>query len=157
MTDAQTDMKKLNQDVAAGISCKNPTQSYWGGNSPINAKYTDGEVSLGTHRYDDFSQPILDLSGGNTTTDALASPLDCLKQDLILRPYKYTSVTGTIYPWPTETSGARYSCITDFNETTPYPVSLNPSPEGGENILTSLISCPPSPQSTANISLLDRT
>ena len=68
MTEATEDSKKLNQDTTAGITCKKPTQSYWGGNSPINAEYKNGETTLGVHRYDDFSQPILDLSAGKTTT-----------------------------------------------------------------------------------------
>jgi hypothetical protein len=68
MTDTKNDSEKLNQDTKAGIICKKPTQSYWGGNSPINEEYKNNEVTLGEHRYDDFSQPILDLSGGKKTT-----------------------------------------------------------------------------------------
>ncbi len=62
-----------------------------------------------------------------------------------------------MYPWPVETGGAKYSCATDFASTTPYPIFLEPSPEGSENILTNLVSCPPAPNSTTNISLLSRT
>lgn len=157
MTAAQADSKKLNEDTKAGIVCKNPTQSYWGGNSPINSEYTNGEPVLGQHRYDDFSQPILDLSAGKITTAPPASPLDCLKSDLLLQPYKHTGIDGkTIYPWPVETGGVRYSCATDFASTTPYPVNLAPSPESTENILASLVSCPPDPKSLTNVTLQNR-
>ena len=157
MIDAANDSKKINQDGAANINCKQPTQSYWGGNSPLNSKYANGEVTLGPHRYDDFSEPILDLSGGKTTTLGVGNALDCTKRDLLLEPYKYTSIDGkTLYPWPVETRGSRYSCATDFAGTTPYPINLDPSPEGSENILTSLISCPPDPKSITNVTLLDR-
>lgn len=68
MTDTKTDSDRLTQDTKAGIICKKPTQSYWGGNSPLNAEYKNNEMTIGEHRYDDFSQPILDLSGGKKTT-----------------------------------------------------------------------------------------
>ena len=158
MTDATEDSKVLNKDTSAGIICKKPTQSYWGGNSPINTEYVNGEMVLGQHRYDDFSLPIRDLSGAKKTTTLPGSLLACLKRDFILKPYKHTGIDGkTLYPWPVETGGERYSCATDFTAQTPYPIFLEPSPEGSENILTSLVSCPPAPNSTTNVSLLSRT
>ncbi len=117
----------------------------------------NGEVTLGQHRYDDFSLPIRDLSAAKKTTASVGNPLDCLKRDFILRPYKHTGIDDKIYPWPVETGGERYSCVTDFASQTPYPIFLEPSPEGSENILTSLVSCPPAANSVTNISLLSRT
>ncbi len=65
---AQDDTKLITADANAGIKCTPPTQSYWGGNSPMNATYKNGEMVLGTHRYDDFSLPVLDLGAGKKTT-----------------------------------------------------------------------------------------
>lgn len=115
-------------------------------------------MKIGEHRYDDFSLPIRDLSAAKKSNTLLGSPLDCLRRDLILKPYKHIGIDGTtVYPWPVETGGERYSCATDFAATTPYPVFLDPSPEGAENILTNIVSCPPAPNSTTNISLLSRS
>ncbi len=44
---AQEDTKFITTDTNAGIKCTPPTQSYWGGNSPMNATYKNGEMVLG--------------------------------------------------------------------------------------------------------------
>jgi len=68
----------------------------------MNATYTDGKMVLKNHRYDDFSLPVLDLSAGNKTTGT-NSPLDCLRNDLLLRPYQHSGLDNRRYLWPTET------------------------------------------------------
>lgn len=142
----------ITTDVNAGIKCTSPTQSYWGGNSPINATYKDGEMLLNSHRYDDFSLPVLDLGAGKKTTGT-NSPLDCLRNDLILRPYQHNGLENRKYLWPTETGGSRYSCATPLQSPTPNPFFLDPTPETSENILSSLVSCG---SNNGNITLLNR-
>ncbi|MCB9807460.1 hypothetical protein H6768_06365 [Candidatus Peribacteria bacterium] len=68
----------------------------------MNASFTNGEMTLKTHRYDDFSLPVLDLSAGKKTS-GVNSPLDCLRNDLILRPYQHNGLDNRKYLWPTET------------------------------------------------------
>lgn len=85
------DMKLINIDSSASLRCDPLTQSYWGGNSPMNTSYQDGKAVLGTHRTDDFPVSILDEAGGKRTTGT-NSPLDCLRNDLILDPYKHTGL-----------------------------------------------------------------
>jgi hypothetical protein len=108
---------------------------------------------LGSHRYDDFTQPILDLAAGKKTTGT-NSPIDCLKNDLILRPYQHNGLDNRKYLWPAETGGTRYSCATPLQSPTPNPFNLDPTPETSENILSILSSCS---GTTGNITLLNRT
>lgn len=106
----------------------------------MNLTYTDGEMTLKSHRYDDFSLPVLDLAAGKRISGT-NSPLDCLRNDLVLEPYKHRGLENRQYLWPTETGGSRYSCVTPFQSPTPKPFGLDPTPETSENILTSLVSC----------------
>lgn len=149
---AQEDTNFITTDTNAGIKCISPTQSYWGGNSPMNATYKNGEMVLGSHRYDDFSLPVLDLGAGKKTT-GMNSPLDCLRNDLILRPYQHNGLENRKYLWPAETGGTRYSCATPLQSPTPNPFFLDPTPENSENILSALTSCT---GNAGNITLLNR-
>jgi len=150
---AQDDSKKIIADVDAGIKCTSPTQSYWGGNSAMNASFNNNEMVLKNHRYDDFSLPILDLSAGKKAI-GVNSPLDCLQNDLILRPYQHNGLDNRKYLWPVETGGSRYSCATPLQSATPNPFFLDPTPETGENILSSFALCS---GTTGNMTLLNRT
>lgn len=118
----------------------------------MNASYTNGEMVLNSHRYDDFSLPVLDLAAGKRASGT-NSPLDCLRNDLVLEPYKHKGLENRHYFWPTETAGERYSCITPLQSLTPNPFRLDPTPETSENILTSLVSCA---GGTGNMTLLNR-
>lgn len=149
---AKDDAQRISTDGQAGIKCLAPTDSYWGGNSPMNVSYANGEMTLKKNRYDDFSAPILDLAAGKKTTGT-NSPLDCLRNDLLLHPYQHNGLENRKYLWPVETKGERYSCATPLQSPTPLPFSLDPTPETQENILTSLVSC----AGTGNITLLDRS
>lgn len=151
-TAAEDDSKRIAIDTDAGIKCTNMTQSYWGGNSPLNTSYTNGEITLKNHRYDDFSLPILDLSAGKKTTGT-NGPLNCLRNDLILRPYQHSGLESRKYLWPAETGGARYSCETSLQSPTPSPFSLDPTPETNENIISSLVGCT---GTTGTVTLLNR-
>lgn len=152
MMGAQDDGAKIASDTNIGIACPAPTQSYWGWNSPMNSDYQKGDMVLGPHRYDDFTQPILDLGAGKKTTGT-NSPMDCLRNDLILRPYEREGLNNRKYVWPVETVGKRYSCATPLQRPTPNPLALDPTPERDENILSNMITC-----SGANgeMTLLDR-
>lgn len=86
---ALEDTKLIERDTNADIQCKNPTNSYWGGNSPLNLAFNDGSLTLKAHWYEDFSQPVYDPAGGKRATGA-SSPFDCLRTDLILEPYAYS-------------------------------------------------------------------
>lgn len=108
-------------------------------------------MTLKSHRYDDFSLPVLDLATGMRTT-GVNSPLDCLRQDQILRPFQHTGLDNRQYLWPTETGGARYSCATPLQSSTLKPFFLDPTPETNENILSSLVSC----KGTGTVTLLNR-
>ena len=61
MLGGEDDGKIIARDAEAGISCPAPTQSYWGGNSPLNINYRGADIILDGQRYDDFTLPILDL------------------------------------------------------------------------------------------------
>lgn len=145
------DVKILAADGQAKIICKNNTLSYWWGNSPLNTAVSNEQITLKTHRYDDFSLPVLDLGAGKRTAST-NSPLDCLRNDLLLHPYQHTGINNQQYNWPQETGWTRYSCTTALQSPTPAPISLDPTPETSENILTSLVAC----TGTGTITLLDR-
>lgn len=152
MLGVQGDSEKILSDTNQWIDCPVPTQSYWGWNSPMNSEYRDGNVVLGAHRYDDFTQPILDIAAGKRTTGT-NSPNDCLRTDLILRPYEREGLNNKIHIWPVETGGKWYSCATPLQTPTPYPLALDPTPERDENILSSMITCS---GSEGDMTLLDR-
>ena len=117
---ATDDSKRVATDTNPGIKCADMTQSYWAPNSSLNTTYKNGEITLQNHRYDDFSFPILDLSAGKKTTGT-NGPLNCLRSDLILRPYQHSGLENRKYLWPTETGGSRYSCETPLQSPTPSP------------------------------------
>lgn len=70
------------------------TVARWGGNSPLNAEPGSIPTVLQSQSYTSFYQPILDIGGSRQLTGSsvltIASPLDCAKTDLLLRPYSYT-------------------------------------------------------------------
>jgi hypothetical protein len=150
MLAGENDGKIIARDTDAGISCPNPTLSYWGGNSSLNSTYRTGEMTLDSSRSDDFTLPVLDLAAGKKTTGT-NSPLDCLKTDLILRPYQHEGLRK--YNWPVETNGNRYSCATPLQRPTPNPINIDPTPERNENILANLVRCS---TNNGDMTLLDR-
>lgn len=96
---AQSDASLLQTDLPNG-GCfpkgKIATQTYWGGNSPMNlskdAIGNNGALELGAHSYSGFVMPIFDILGsktlsGSTNGLTIDSPLDCLKTDVLLQPY----------------------------------------------------------------------
>jgi len=94
---------------------------------------------------------VYDPAGGKRATGA-SSPFDCLKTDLILEPYSHRVpiLFGfKIFEWPTETSGKRYSCATNFQSRTPF-FNLEPTPESQENIFQTLSNC----SGVGNVTLL---
>lgn len=152
MLASESDSKIIARDTDAGIACPNPTLSYWGGNSPLNSTYRGGDMVLNSSRSDDFALPVLDPAAGKKIT-WINSPLDCLKTDLILRPYQHEGIANKKYNWPTETNGNRYSCATPLQRPTPNPINIDPTPERNENILSNLIRCS---GNNGDITLLDR-
>lgn len=65
-------------------------------------RYNNDVMKFDGARYKNFTQPILDLGSGVLTTGT-NSPLDCLNQDLILRPYRHQVSQKILSVWPNET------------------------------------------------------
>ncbi len=126
---AGSDTQTLQNSLGAGqcfAGMVPQTQSFWGGNSPLNidmsaTALTNGfDMTLKSQRYDTFSQPIFDLAGmrvvSTGSTIEPASALDCEVNNLMLAPYADTSTQGnstSVTYWPPEKgSTLQYSCLT---------------------------------------------
>lgn len=127
-TDMAADVTLLTNDLPNGACFPNPTKkaatmSFWGGNSPLNlnqASAASGIFELGYHQYTGFSRPIYNLTGlkelGTGSVLHVATPLDCLSNDLLQQPFKRDESDlfhTKWYYWPEE-KGAKqeFSCIT---------------------------------------------
>lgn len=83
----------LCSDAASG---RLRTAAYWGGNSPLNVASGATVVAPGAsdpRGYSSFSRPISDVGGSRQLAAGsplkVSSPLDCLKNDLVLKPFSY--------------------------------------------------------------------
>jgi hypothetical protein len=107
----------------------------------LNTDFSQGELDINSRTLDDFVKPALDLGAGQSTTAPSGTPRDCLRTDMILRPFKHAGIAERFYTWPVETDGQRYSCATRLDEPTGRPFFLDPTPESTENIFSSIESC----------------
>lgn len=92
---SENDVKILQSDLPNGqcFSGNTPaTQSYWGGNSPLNFdldKMKLGQIILKSHVYKNFIKPAYDIGGSRELeSDSplhIATPLDCLDNNMILQ------------------------------------------------------------------------
>lgn len=105
----QTQVETLTNDLPRG-GCfsggKPQTMTYWGGNSMLNlsqSSFGGGSGPTGAqlfklqnNRYDMFVKPVFDITGSQeVATGSIitpASPVDCLKNNVILQPYSHTDM-----------------------------------------------------------------
>ena len=92
----------------------------WGGNTPINLKPDDSDETklvLKGNKYSGYIAPTFDLGGSKELESgsplSIASPLDCLKTNLLSDPYTSSAIVddGSKYFYPVSTEGTRFSCV----------------------------------------------
>ena len=87
-------------------------------------KMQTGDVILKAHTYKDFIYPIFDIAGSKELTASsplhIATPLDCLTNNMLLQPYTETDSEGNVIGWPSEKNGKDFSCIMTHREIMPY-------------------------------------
>lgn len=127
---AELDANLLQADLPNGACFPNSvpaTNSYWGGNSPLNldtSRMQTGEIVLKSHTYKNFVKPLYDIAGSRELESAsplhIATPSDCLDNNILLQPYMEIGADGSQTSWPREKNGADFSCITAHQTLAPY-------------------------------------
>lgn len=83
-----------------------------------------GEIVLKSHTYKNFVKPLYDIAGSRELEPFsplhIATPSDCLSNNMLLQPYMESDFDGFQTSWPPEKNGSDFSCITTHRPLSSY-------------------------------------